>query len=719
MLARRFCRDALSLAIVGGLILAAFQASASPSNNRPTLVKGAQVGRVALPRVGPGRGSGKRQLDASPPPALSRQAGREVERTHKQGAPPKIPRATLPTDAPRGAVNERVRRSIAGGVTTTELQAGQDDPELSALRQADLQLFPPSLGMVDPGFDPELPRAVLHSGPSLSASGLPLATSGVSPAPPAAAPAWPHGLNVPNLPVALEQRTLDYVKFYRDSERGRAVAEAWARKAGRYVPAIQAELARAGLPTDLVWMSLVESGHNPTIRSPAGAAGLWQFIPESARFYGLVVDRWVDERLDPLRSTQAACVYLSDLHRRFGTWELAMAAYNMGHYGLTRAIRKYNTNDFWRLSHLESALPWETALYVPKVLATAIVMTNKRAFGLGDIPSDPAVSFDTVLLPAGVPLASIAEQAGMPVDALVSLNPQYLSARTPPASPGEPSRLWAVHVPLGQGNAITRSLAERSGSRPDYATYRIRVGDTLAGIAERLRGSEDELTTLNHLESGEQLLPGSTLIVPAASQAGSDGGALAPLEDSESAVVLPPLRFQYADRERVFYRILPGDTLESLAEAFRVAPEDLVLWNSLDGRARLQSEMVLQVFVPRDAELSGVRYARERNAGTRLDAGSPSFFSHFEAEQGRQRLQILARDGDTLHSIGRRYGLSDGTMERINHFSRTTRLSEGRPVIVYAKYGPVATEVLLSRAPDPLPPVDPPDPSALPALPVD
>jgi membrane-bound lytic murein transglycosylase D len=721
MLARRLCRDALSLAIVAGLVAVALQGNASAGNVRPVLVKGAQLGRASLPRVGPGRGSGRRQLEpVLPRAAASRQAAqREAERTHKQGTPPKIPRATLPSDAPKGSVNERVRRSIAGGVTTSQLQAGQADPELSALRQADLRLFPPSLGMVDSSFDPELPRPVLHQGPNLSASGLPLATAGVPMGRAEPALAWPHGLNVPNLPVALEQRTLDYVKFYRDSEQGRAIAEAWARKAGRYVPAIQAELARAGLPTDLVWMSLVESGHNPTIRSPAGAAGLWQFIPESARFYGLVVDRWVDERLDPLRSTQAATVYLSDLHRRFGTWELAMAAYNMGHYGLTRAIRKYNTNDFWRLCRLESALPWETALYVPKVLATAIVMTNKRAFGLGDIPSDPAVSFDTVLVPAGVPLASIAARAGMPEDALASLNPQYLAARTPPASPGAANRLWAVHVPLGQGDAVTRGLAELVRLRPDYATYRIRVGDTLAGVAERLRGSEEELTLLNQLEPGEQLLPGSMLLVPPALQPVSDGGELVPREDSELAVVLPPMRFQYSDRERVYYRTLPGDTLDGLAEAFLVSPADLALWNSLDARAKLQSEMVLQVFVTRDAQLSGVRYARERNAGKRLEAGSPSFFSHFEAEQGRQRLQILARDGDTLHSIGRRYGLSDGTMERINHFSRTKRLAEGRSVIVYAKYGPVATEVLLSRAPDPLPPVDPPHPSALPVVPVD
>jgi membrane-bound lytic murein transglycosylase D len=164
--------------------------------------------------------------------------------------------------------------------------------------------------------------------------------------------------------------------------------------------------------------------------------------------------------------------------------------------------------------------------------------------------------------------------------------------------------------------------------------------------------------------------------------------------------------------------VLPGDTLEALAAAFDVRPEELVLWNGLDERARLQSEMVLSIFVRRGAELSGVRFARERNAGKQLEAGSPSFLAHFQAEEGRQRLSLSAREGDTLQAIGRRFGLSGGMMERINHRSRNERLKEGTAVVVYAKIGPIGSEQILSRAPDPLPPVDPPAPSALPVAPV-
>lgn len=706
MLARLFRRGVVAALLVAACVSGAPSHVAAAPAPRARAVKAAP----ARASAGPGPGRGERKVDAkgkSNRRAASAGTKRGGEQSHKVGRPPRVPRATLPSDAVRPVVSDRVRRAVAGGVTSSDIDAGQDDPELRALAAAERQLFPRALdsAVLERG----LPSGLDRPGPTVVNTGLPLAwTAGAAARPEPRS--WPEGLSLPNLPTTLEQRTLDYLKFFRDSAAGRSIAESWVRKSGRYVPAIVAELARANMPTDLVWLSLVESGHNPTIRSPKGAAGLWQFVPESARMYGLTVDRWVDERLDPLRSTRAALSFLSDLERRFGSWELAMAAYNMGHHGLMRSIRKYNTNDYWRLSRLEAALPWETALYVPKVLATAIIMRNKAAFGLADIPADPAISFDTVLVPSGVSLASIAASAGVPENVIVSLNPQYLVGRTPPAQRGA-ARQWAVHVPLGLGKQVAAQL-DRSGSERQ-ATATVRFGDTPATIAARLHGTEEELCELNRIRPSERLVAGATLLIP---PTWVEGGAPPPREDTEDVVAIAAQHFQYPERERVFYRTLAGDDLESIARAFRVRPTDLAVWNALDERAKLQSDMVLQVFIDEDAELPGVRYAREENLGKRLEVGSAGFYAHFEAEQGRQRLTIRAREGDTLQSIGRRYELSAGTMERINHFSRTRRLSEGAPVVVYAKESPPESEVLLSRAPDPLPPIDPPDPGALPAV---
>jgi len=665
-------------ALVLGGWSAALLALTRPAVAAETKVSAAAAANAKLHvRIGPGRGSGQRKLEPAEPARSS--------------------------EAP--ASEERIRDDAS------EVSL---DSELRSLREAERELFPEPRTRPYPELDGEIPLAIERPGPTLNLTGLPLAASVPRVAKPTTSSAWARDLSPPDLPCSYEQRTLDYIKFYRDTVRGRAITEIWARRAGRYAAMIQAELVRAGLPSDLLWLSLVESGHNSSSRSRAGAVGLWQFIPESARLYGLSVDRWVDERLDPLRSTQAAVTYLAELWRRFGSWELAMAAYNMGHAGLTRSIRKYNSNDFWRLARLEAALPWETALYVPKVLATAIVMKNRRAFGFADVQPDAALTFDTVYVGSGVPLSRIAQHAGVAESAITGLNPQYLKARTPPASAGEAPRLWPVYVPEGQGASVTRRLAEADAPQQEYAGVRVRVGDSVASIAQRLRGSEAELRALNRLELNERLRAGCTLLVPRAWLSSEQGQPLAPLADSESVVVLPPFRFSYADRERVFYRTLPGDDLDGLASALEVRRDDLLVWNGLDPNANLQADMVLQVFVPKDAASEAVRLVGERNTGEQLEVGSPSFLAHFEAEQGRQRLQILARDGDTLQIIGKRYELSPGMMERINHFGRDRRLSEGAAVVVYAKEGATASEVLWSRAPEPLPPVAPPYPAALP-----
>lgn len=641
----------------------------------PATLSGASL--VTL--IGPRRGAGERRVQAPRGAALQRQRARRPTRYEKSGRP---------------------LAANAAAETSRE-------PPRAALRAAELLLFPRRIASTPAR---GLPAPVPREGPVVRTTGLPLAPSRVAEATSSASPSnrdWLRRLHLPNLPVSFEERTLRYLDFYQNSRRGRSILQAWARRAGRYSGAIVQQLADAGLPTDLVWMSLVESGHNPTVRSRAGAAGLWQFIPESARYYGLAVNRWVDERLDPMRSTQAAILLLKDLKTAFGTWDLAMAAYNMGKHGLTRSIRRYNSNDFWRLSRLEAALPWETTLYVPKVLAVAIAMNNRHAFGFADVAPEAAINVDVVQAPPGLRLTRLAKNAGLPASALVDLNPQYLVGRTPPARNGDSTR-WNLNVPRGLGERIAGQLAARDSRLGP--TIVVRQGDTLPTIAARLRIAEADLRRLNALGTYERLQPGTRLLIPT-----GEGPDLAPPADREDVIVLPPHEFAYPERKRVFYRTSPGDDLASIAHSLHATREELALWNHLDPRARLQSDMTLQAYVPQGHGLEGVRAVDEKHAGRRLRAGSTAFLDHFEAERGRRRLLIRAKEGDTLRSIGKRYGLSAGMMERINHLSRRKRLREGRPVVVYARYEPPPSEVLLTRGPERLPPVDPPHPGVLPS----
>jgi membrane-bound lytic murein transglycosylase D len=468
-------------------------------------------------------------------------------------------------------------------------------------------------------------------------------------------------------------------------------------------------LSRAGLPTDLLFLSLIESSHNPTIVSSAGAAGLWQFMPDAGRMYGLTVDRWVDERFDAQRSTEAAVRYLSDLYRRFGNWDLAMAAYNMGQGGLSRAIRKFNTNNFWELSRYEAGIPWETTLYVPKILAIAVVMNNRRAFGLSSVVADPPVSFESVLVDPGVSLDQVATASGMTTSALQALNPQYLAGRTPPTRGQQGGSAWPVRLPAGKAAGVAARLPAEAPADASLESYVVRLGDTLDSIALARKTSEERLRDINRLGKNEALGAGSVLLVPRHAA----GGAPASATREPEVIVVPAAQHRYPDRERVFYRVAPGDSLIRVAQALGVTQTELLTWNAIDETARLQPGMALQVYLPLRERPTAARVIRESEAKV-LVAGSEQFFEHFEGLNGRRRITVVAREGDTLYSIGRRHGMSVGWMERINRRPRSKKLEPGETVIVYTQRPALEPPAAAAKT-GPLPPVAPPFPDALPA----
>jgi membrane-bound lytic murein transglycosylase D len=426
-----------------------------------------------------------------------------------------------------------------------------------------------------------------------------------------------------------------------------------------------------------VWLSMIESGHNPTIVSPAGAAGLWQFMPDAGRTYGLTVDRWVDERLDPERSTQAASRYLADLYRRFGSWELAIAAYNMGYGGLARSIRKYNSNDFWELVRYEAGIPWETTLYVPKIFALAIVMNNKKAFGLDTIELETQDSFDVVAVGPSIPFLDVARAAGVSESTLDAMNPGFLSGRTPPWVPGSNKPSWRVHVPTGKGPTCSAALARTSSDEDSLQTYVSKLGDTVESIANARGVSEARLRAINHVEPKEVLSPGTVLLVPKTAQIAAAA--------SDDTVVVPPREFAYAERSRVFYRVVTGDTLARVARVFAVGVADLSLWNALDEGARLQPGMALQLFVEK-GKTFGARTMTPSETRV-LVAGSTEFYDYFEAQNGRKRVVVSAKEGETLAPLGKRHGMTVGSMERINRRSRTDKLRAGESIVVYVDRG--------------------------------
>jgi membrane-bound lytic murein transglycosylase D len=245
----------------------------------------------------------------------------------------------------------------------------------------------------------------------------------------------------------------------------RAVVERWLTRSGRFLPMILEVFKQKGLPEELVFTAMIESGFDPIAVSRAGAKGLWQFMAPTARQYGLRVDRWLDERLDPEKSTVAAANYLKDLYTIFGSWDLTQAAYNAGEMKVIRAIKGTGTRDFWSLTN-SRLLRDETKNYVPAIHAVTIISQEPEQYGFAVTPDEP-LSYERITVPKGTSLKHVATLSGISFDELVRLNSELRMKQTPPDSP------YHLKVPLGSGPALQVGLEREVETRKAATAARL------------------------------------------------------------------------------------------------------------------------------------------------------------------------------------------------------------------------------------------------------
>jgi membrane-bound lytic murein transglycosylase D len=482
---------------------------------------------------------------------------------------------------------------------------------------------------------------------------------------------WLAGIELPDIPIRWNDQLLQLLRYYREDARGRAHVRAWLQRAGRYEPMIRAKLKELDLPQDLLYVPMVESGYDPTIESSAGAAGMWQLVETTASDYGVEKSRWVDQRKDAALATDAATRYLKELNARLGSWPLSLAAFNMGFGALQRSVRKYNTNDFWLLARLEAGLPYETIVYVAKIMACAIVAHNPERFGLADVQKDPPVGVALVQVPGGVGLGRLAAAASISVDALLELNPELLRKRIPPDV-----KQWGLHIPSDRAERFARRWPELQPQQPTFATHVLRFGERLKDVAEMYGTTERKLRALNDLADSDPVLPGARVKVPDV----EPDKLPAP---SEPAVVgVPGQSFHYPGRRHIYYRVQSGDTASVIAKFFHVSLDEMRAWNSVNTEAALMSGMTLQLFVPEGVDLKAAVYLSEADVRP-LVVGSDPFFEYHEAQRDRVRLRYRVKSGDTLETLAQRYDLSVGWIARINGFSRERQLAEGAEIILY------------------------------------
>ncbi len=257
-----------------------------------------------------------------------------------------------------------------------------------------------------------------------------------------------------DLPVTYNKKVGGWISYFQS--RGKNFFRDWLEKSTKYMPLLQNELRKAGMPTDLAYMVMIESGFSSTAVSSAQAVGPWQFIESTGRSYGLKKLWWLDERRDIKKSTLAAIKYLSDLKSEFGSWYLVAASYNMGENGLRKQIKKYGTNDYWQLVKL-SALPQETQDYVPKILAALMIAKAPNLYGFREIDSQYPLQYEVMWAPPGTDLEQLADYLSVTRKAMKDMNSELILGYIPRQVEGH-----HIRIPLGSLNVAKQFFRDQN-----------------------------------------------------------------------------------------------------------------------------------------------------------------------------------------------------------------------------------------------------------------
>ncbi|MDH3495735.1 MAG: LysM peptidoglycan-binding domain-containing protein [Gemmatimonadota bacterium] len=362
-----------------------------------------------------------------------------------------------------------------------------------------------------------------------------------------------------------------YVDFFLGEARDRFAI--WLTRLPRYEGMIRERLRQYGVPEDMVYLALIESGYSNTAVSWAHAVGMWQFIAGTGRRYGLMQDVWLDERRDPFKATDAAARHLADLNGAFGSWYLAAAAYNAGPGRVTRGLRRLRTgaegasdSTFFALSD-KRYLRRETRDYVPKLIAAALIAKDPGRYGFDSIVALEPLVFDEVRVTDATGLDVLARLADTTVRALVELNPHFVRGVTPP------KREAIVRIPAGLGPLVAQRWAELpANERVSFLEHRVAKGETLSGIGQRYGIATSLLIAANPGVKPTRLRIGQRLTVPLSSAA---------RRETASGRVPKPVVASAAVSARRVYTVRAGDSLWAISRRYGVGVGDLRKWNDL------------------------------------------------------------------------------------------------------------------------------------------
>jgi membrane-bound lytic murein transglycosylase D len=474
------------------------------------------------------------------------------------------------------------------------------------------------------------------------------------------------------IPITMNADVEKEIRSFQSFERDFFISSY--HRSGLYRPMIVRELKKAGLPEELSWLPLVESGFKISALSRARALGPWQFIPSTGYKYGLNRDEWIDERMDPEKSTRAAIGYLKDLHNMFGDWLTVLAAYNCGEGRVLRVISGQHLNyldRFWDLYHL---LPFETARYVPRFLATLQIVKDPAKFGmdLGQ-PLEKQIPYEEVKSQKNMRLQDIATALAISEDALNTLNPELRHRMTP-------DRDYPLKVPLEMAEKFVKvadsiqqgekpkQIRVASKSNSGFKRHKVRRGETMASVARRYGMSVKSLMAYNGLSAKKGVYVGQRLKVPLR------GGVRYSKDTSGQSSERDKSQNEQIRR----YKVKRGDTLSSLAQRFKTTPAEIKKLNKIKGDS-LQAGRIIKVgaqagVAKRETEpvkqRGGKKVVKKKNTAGKVIAD--------EAPGATYTVQ----KGDSLNKVAKKNNVRLSRILELNKLDKTDNIRPGQVIVV-------------------------------------
>jgi membrane-bound lytic murein transglycosylase D len=472
-----------------------------------------------------------------------------------------------------------------------------------------------------------------------------------------------------------------FIRYFQNG--GRKKFELYLSRSGKYVGMMQKILVRYGLPEDLVYVALIESGFSPKAYSVAKAAGPWQFISETGRRYGLRIDWWADERRDAEKSTHAAASYLRDLYGMFESWPLAAAAYNAGEGKIQRAVTRYKSDDFSELIR-HGYLKQETKDYVPKMLAALTIAKDPGKYGFGDVSYQAPLDLRTVTVPGGTDLAAVARLIEVPVESIRDWNPELRRFCTPPNRERYDLRLSVDAARLAE----ERMDEIRVQAKITFLQHNVRRGETLQALADRYKTTVPVLKELNGLKR-ESLKRTARLVIPVTGLMETE--AVPGTEVSPDQLTMAHMRVEEGSRRARIrgvrrpaeagdtVTVRKGDTLARIAKRNKVRVKELASANGLTPKSKLK--VGAHLVLPESTVAAGSRTAKK--AAPKASQTTKSSDSDGKAREVRKRAtRYKVHKGDTLDQIARVYGVTVDRLADRNRMKKGQILRQGAVLVI-------------------------------------